>query len=355
MGGKMSKLDKLMKQINKSYGEGVLRKLGETSFIDVSWWDLTSLRLMDILGKGVPKGRIIEIYGEESSGKTSLATYILAQLQAQGETVAFIDAEHSFSADHSENLGLDVDSLYYVDPESGEQALDLAEQLVITGEVSAIVIDSVAALVPQAELDGDMGKAHMGVQARLLGQGLRKIIGHAKKNNTTLIFINQVRMKMGVMYGSPETTPGGKALPFFSSIRLRTRKIEFIKLKDSEPPLGVKFEVKCIKNKVAPPWKKGEFTLMFDTGLDFGSELIEYAAKFDIVDKGGSWFTYNGEKFHGEEKLREYLTTHKEEQFKIEELIKQILAKRNAKSIEDDKEDPLPETVDLAEHGIDID
>ncbi len=285
-------LEVAIKQIDKTFGKGALMRLGDREVEPIEATPTGSLGLDLALGiGGVPKGRIVEIYGPESSGKTTLTLHIVAQAQKNGGACAFIDAEHALDVQYAKKLGVDTDNLLISQPDTGEEALEILETLARTGAVDVIVVDSVAALTPRAEIEGDMGDQHVGLQARLMSQALRKITGILHKMNTTLIFINQIRMKIGTMgYGSPETTTGGNALKFYASVRLDIRRIAT--LKASEHPIGNRVKVKVVKNKVAPPFKEAEFDVMYGEGISYEGELIDYGVKLDIVEKSGAWFSY---------------------------------------------------------------
>ena len=301
-------LDSAISQIEKDHGKGALMKLGAGSaYPDIESISTGSLTLDTALGiGGLPKGRVVEIYGPESSGKTTMALQVIAQAQKQGGTAAFIDAEHALDPKYAENLGVNIDELLLSQPDSGEQALEIADTLVRSGAISTLVIDSVAALTPKAEIDGDMGDSHMGLQARLMSQALRKLTANIKKSNTLLIFINQIRMKIGVMFGSPETTTGGNALKFYSSVRMDIRRIGAIKQGDEI--IGNETRVKVVKNKVAPPFKIAEFDIYYGQGVSKESELIDLGVKHNIVDKAGAWYSYGSERIgQGKENSRIFL------------------------------------------------
>ncbi len=288
-------LDQVLADIEKQFGKGAIMKLGESKHMEVEVVSSGSLALDIALGVGgYPKGRIIEIYGPESSGKTTFALHAIAEAQKMGGRAAFIDAEHALDPNYAKNLGVDIDELLLSQPDTGEQALEICDALVKSEAVSIIVIDSVAALVPQAEIDGEMGDSHVGLQARLMSQALRKLSGNISKTKTTAIFINQLREKVGVMFGNPETTPGGRALKFYSSIRLDVRRSEALKIGDSI--IGNKTTVKVVKNKVAPPFKTATVDIMYGEGVSHEGELIDLATNANIIEKSGAWFAYNGEK-----------------------------------------------------------
>lgn len=307
-------LEAARSQIDKQFGKGSLMKLGDAQgTLDVEVIPSGSLLLDEALGVGgYPKGRIIEIYGPESSGKTTLALHAIAESQKLGGIAAFIDAEHALDPTYAKNLGVNINELWISQPDNGEQALEITESLVRSGAVDIIVVDSVAALTPQAEIDGDMGDSHMGVQARLMSQALRKLTGILAKSNTTIIFINQLRMKIGVMFGNPETTTGGNALKFYASIRMDVRKVESIG-KSQDDLVGNRVRVKIVKNKVAPPFKKCELDLLFGKGISYVGSMLDAALKYNMLEKSGSWYSYNGEKVgQGRDKTIEYFENNPE-------------------------------------------
>ena len=304
-------LNQALEQIQKQYGKGAIMKLGDAgpvTNLDVISTGSISLDLATGVG-GYPKGRIIEIYGPESSGKTTLTLHAIAEAQKNGGQAAFIDAEHALDPVYARNLGVNVDELLVSQPDTGEQALEICEMLARSGALDIIVIDSVAALVPKAEIQGDMGDSHVGLQARLMSQALRKIAGAVNKSNTCVIFINQLREKIGIMFGNPETTTGGRALKFYASMRLDVRRVETIK--KGEEMLGNRTRVKIVKNKVAPPFKKAEFDIMYGTGISLAGDILDTATELGIVDKAGSWYSYTGERIgQGRENVKAYLEEH---------------------------------------------
>jgi recombination protein RecA len=314
-------------QIEKQFGVGAIMKMGDHSIASgIEVVPSGSILLDEALGiGGYPRGRIIEIYGPESSGKTTLALHCMAEAQKLGGIAAFIDAEHALDPVYARNLGVDVENLWVSQPDNGEQALEIAENLVRSGAVDVIVVDSVAALTPQAEIDGDMGDSHMGLQARLMSQALRKLTAIISKSRTILIFINQIRMKIGVMFGNPETTTGGNALKFYASIRLDVRKIETIEKSDSDA-VGNRVRVKVMKNKVAPPFRKVEMEIMFGKGVSAIGGLLDAAVKYEIIDKKGSWFSHGDEKIgQGRESARTYLEEHPDFAAEVESKIRKLM------------------------------
>ncbi|EAI5604975.1 recombinase RecA [Campylobacter jejuni] len=310
---KRKSLDAALKSLDKTFGKGTILRLGDKEVEQIDSIGTGSVGLDLALGiGGVPKGRIIEIYGPESSGKTTLTLHIIAECQKAGGVCAFIDAEHALDVKYAKNLGVNTDDLYVSQPDFGEQALEIVETIARSGAVDLIVVDSVAALTPKAEIEGDMGDQHVGLQARLMSQALRKLTGIVHKMNTTVIFINQIRMKIGAMgYGTPETTTGGNALKFYASVRLDVRKVAT--LKQNEEPIGNRVKVKVVKNKVAPPFRQAEFDVMFGEGLSREGELIDYGVKLDIVDKSGVWFSYKDKKLgQGRENSKAFLKENPE-------------------------------------------
>ncbi len=319
-------LEMAIKQIDKAFGKGALMRLGDKEIEPIASISTGSLGLDIALGiGGVPQGRVIEIYGPESSGKTTLSLQIVASAQKEGKICAFIDAEHALDVQYAKNLGVDVENLLVSQPDFGEQALDILETLARSGAVSVIVIDSVAALTPRSEIEGDMGDSHMGLQARLMSQALRKITAILHKTNTTVIFINQIRMKIGTMgYGSPETTTGGNALKFYASVRVDVRRIAT--LKQGESQIGNKVKAKVVKNKVAPPFRQAEFDIMFGEGISAEGEIIDYGVKLDIIDKAGAWFSYGEQKLgQGKEGAKQTLKENNELRKEIEGKVREAL------------------------------
>jgi len=320
---KTKALDEALKQIEKQYGKGSIMRLGDRPFEKIEIIPSGSIALDLAMGVGgYPKGRIVEIYGPESSGKTTVALHAIAEAQKKGGFAAFIDAEHALDPTYAKALGVDTDNLILSQPDTGEQALEIAEALIRSNAIDIIVVDSVAALVPRAEIDGDMGDSHVGLQARLMSQAMRKLSGAISKSKTVAIFINQIREKVGVMFGSPETTPGGRALKFYSTIRLDIRRIE--QIKQGTEAIGNLTRVKVVKNKVAPPFRQVDVDLIFGKGISYEGEVLDMATNLDIVEKSGSWFSYNGEKVgQGRENVKAYLaknpTIAKEIEIKIRE------------------------------------
>ena len=320
---KKKALDAAISQIDQNFGKGSVMKLGQNQVLDIESVSTGSLSLDLALGiGGLPKSRIVEIYGPESSGKTTLALQVIAEAQKTGGTCAFVDAEHALDPTYAKKLGVNTTELLISQPDTGEQALEIADTLVRSGAVSVLVIDSVAALTPRAELEGDMGDTHVGLQARLMSQALRKLTGSISKSNTMVIFINQIRMKIGVMFGNPETTSGGNALKFYSSVRMDIRRIGAIK--DKDQVIGNSTRVKVIKNKVSPPFKVVEFDLMYGKGISKVGELIDLGAKADVIEKSGAWYAYNGEKIgQGKENAKSYLEKNPKIAEEIEKIVRE--------------------------------
>ena len=318
-------LDLAISQIEKQFGQGSIMRMGEDSIVKIESISTGSISLDAALGiGGIPRGRITEIYGPESSGKTTLTLHIIAEAQKTGGYAAFIDAEHAMDPEYAKKLGVDTDNLLISQPDTGEQALDITETLVRSGALDIIVIDSVAALVPKAELDGDMGDSHMGLQARLMSQALRKLTGSVSKSRTSVFFINQIRQKIGVMFGSPETTTGGNALKFYASIRLDIRRIG--QIKEGDQVVGNRTRVKVVKNKVAPPFKNTEFDIMYGEGISYEGDLLDLAVQADIVNKMGAWYSYNKEKIgQGRENAKRYLQDNENVRNEIETGVKAFL------------------------------
>lgn len=313
-------------QIEKQYGKGSIMKLGDRASVDVDSISSGSLKIDQALGiGGFPRGRIIEIYGPESSGKTTLALHAIAEVQKKGGRAAFIDAENAIDPVYAQNLGVQIDDLILSQPDSGEQALEITELLIKSGAIDLVVVDSVAALVPQAELDGEMSDNHVGLQARLMSKAMRKLAGVMNRSECTAIFINQLREKVGIMFGNPETTPGGRALKFYSSVRLDIRKSEAIK--NGSDIIGNKVNVKVVKNKVAPPFKTAVVEIMYGQGISYVAELLDLAVDFDIIQKSGAWFSYKGEKIgQGRDNAKAYLKDHQEVFDEVDVLVKEKLA-----------------------------
>ena len=333
-----SALDQVLADIEKQFGKGAIMKLGEQEHTKVKVSSSGSLSLDIALGVGgYPKGRIIEIYGPESSGKTTFALQAIAEVQKRGGRAAFIDAEHALDPVYAKNLGVNINELLLSQPDTGEQALEICEALVRSEAVNIVVIDSVAALVPQAEIEGEMGDSHVGLQARLMSQALRKLSGTINKTKTTAIFINQLREKVGVMFGNPETTPGGRALKFYSSVRLDIRRAE--QIKDGDKIVGNRTNIKVVKNKVAPPFKTASVDIMYGSGISHEGELVDLASDIDIIEKSGAWYSYNGEKIgQGKENAKAYLRNNPEFANQIEEQIREHYNFNDVKNKKKEKE-----------------
>jgi len=315
-------LDAAISQIERAFGKGSIMRMGQSSNVDIEAISTGSLGIDIALGiGGMPKGRIIEIYGPESSGKTTLALSVIAQAQKKGGTCAFIDAEHALDPSYAKKIGVDIENLLISQPDAGEQALEIADTLVRSGALDVLVVDSVAALVPKAELEGEMGDSHMGLQARLMSQALRKLTATVARSNTLIIFINQIRMKIGVMFGNPETTTGGNALKFYASVRIDIRRVGAIK--DKEDVIGSQTRVKIVKNKVAPPFKVVDFDIMYGEGISKTGELIDLGVKSGIIEKAGAWFSYKGDKIgQGRENAKNFLREHPDVADEIESKIR---------------------------------
>ena len=322
---KRKALEIALNQIEKQFGKGSIMKLGEQSHLNVDVIPTGSLALDAALGVGgIPRGRVIEIFGPESSGKTTVALHIIAEAQNRGGAAAFIDAEHALDTAYAKNLGVDIDNLLVSQPDTGEQALEIAEALVRSGALDVIVVDSVAALVPRAEIEGEMGDSHIGLQARLMSQALRKLTGAISKSKTTAIFINQIREKVGIMFGNPETTPGGRALKFYASIRMEVRKVD--SLKQGVDLVGNRTKVKVVKNKVAPPFKQAEFDIMYGQGISKEGNILDMAVELDVIKKSGAWYSFGDERLgQGRENAKDFLKENPEVCQAIEIEIKQLL------------------------------
>jgi len=331
---KQKALTTAISQMEKSYGKGIIMKLGDTADLNVSAVSTGSLSLDLALGiGGLPRGRIIEIYGPESSGKTTVALHAVAEVQRTGGQAAFIDAEHALDPVYAKALGVNIDELLVSQPDSGEQALDVTESLVRSGAVDIVVIDSVAALVPQAEIEGEMGQSHVGLQARLMSQALRKLSGSISKTNCIVIFINQLREKVGVMYGNPEVTSGGRALKYYSSVRIDVRKVE--SLKTGSEVYGNRTRAKVVKNKVAAPFKVAEFDILYGKGISKSGEILDMAIELDIIQKSGAWFSYNGERIaQGRENARKYLESNPEAMRSVEEKVRELYRNQDIDDVE---------------------
>ena len=330
-------LDAALSQIERAFGKGSIMRLGQNSHIDIEAISTGSLGIDIALGiGGMPKGRIIEIYGPESSGKTTLALSVIAQAQKKGGTCAFIDAEHALDPGYAKKIGVDIENLLISQPDAGEQALEIADTLVRSGAIDVLVVDSVAALVPKAELEGEMGDSHMGLQARLMSQAPRKLTSTVSRSNTLIIFINQIRMKIGVMFGNPETTTGGNALKFYASVRIDIRRVGSIK--DKDDVIGSQTRVKIVKNKVAPPFKVVDFDIMYGEGISKTGELIDLGIKAGLVEKAGAWFSYKGEKLgQGRENAKLFLRDHPEIADEIENKIRADAGHLTTEMIGDDE------------------
>lgn len=347
MSEKDKALELAMAQIQKQFGKGAIMKLGDEVHANIETLSTGSISLDIATGVGgVPKGRIIEIFGPESSGKTTLTLHIIAETQKKGGRAAFIDAEHALDPIYAKNLGVDVENLIVSQPDTGEQALEICDMLARSGALDVIVIDSVAALVPKAEIQGDMGDSHVGLQARLMSQAMRKITGTVNKSNTCVIFINQLREKVGVMFGSPEVTTGGRALKFYSSMRLDVRKLETLKVGDNV--VGNRTRVKVVKNKVAPPFKQAEFDIMYGEGISKSGDILDCAVDRGIVQKSGSWYSYNGDRIgQGRENIKTYLNDNPSVMNEIYDKLIGEINQKDEKKKEDVPEDEISEIMDL--------
>ncbi len=343
---KRKALEVAMNQIEKQFGKGSVMKLGEFKAMEVEAIPTGALGLDIALGiGGVPRGRIIEIYGPESSGKTTLALHVIAEAQKMHGEAAFIDAEHALDPVYAKKLGVDIDNLIVSQPDTGEQALEITEALVRSGALDVVVVDSVAALVPKAEIDGDMGDSHMGLQARLMSQALRKLAGAINKSKTVLIFINQLREKIGIMFGNPETTTGGRALKFYASVRMDIRKVENIK-QDGEI-IGSRAKVKVVKNKVAPPFREAEFDIIYGQGISKEGNILDMAVNLDIIEKSGSWFSYNGNRIgQGRENVKKYLSENPDILAEVDKKVRDNFAKAFEQSLGEEIEESDDEEIE---------
>ncbi|MCR5482681.1 MAG: recombinase RecA [Clostridia bacterium] len=346
-------LDAALQQIQKQFGAGAIMRLGDENAklnIDSISTGSTSLDIATGIG-GIPKGRIIEIFGPESSGKTTLTLHIIAEAQKDGGKAAFIDAEHALDPEYARNLGVNIDELLVSQPDTGEQALEICEMLVRSGALDVVIVDSVAALVPKAEIQGEMGDSHVGLQARLMSQALRKLAGVTNKSNTAVVFINQLREKIGVMFGNPETTTGGRALKFYASMRIDVRRVESIKSGDSV--LGNRTRVKIVKNKVAPPFKQAEFDIMYGKGISKEGDLLDCAVEAKIVEKAGSWYSFEGERIgQGRENVKNYMIEHPDVTEKIDKLLRDQIEKERAKAAGKDDEVSADDIILADEDGV---
>lgn len=343
---KQKALEAALGQIEKQFGKGSVMKLGEYKTMNVEAIPTGALSLDVALGiGGIPKGRIIEVFGPESSGKTTLALHMIAEAQKLGGEAAFIDAEHALDPVYAKHLGVNIDDLIVSQPDTGEQALEIAEALVRSGAIDIIVVDSVAALTPKAEIDGDMGDAHVGLQARLMSQALRKLAGVLNKSNTVIIFINQLREKVGIMFGNPETTPGGRALKFYSSVRLDIRRTE--NLKQDGEAIGSRVKVKVVKNKVAPPFREAEFDIVYGKGISKSGNILDLAVNLDIVEKSGAWFSYSGTRIgQGRENAKRYLEENPEIMNEIEQKVRANFNKAFEQSLDDEAVEEVEEPLE---------
>jgi len=344
---KKKALSAALGQIERQFGKGSVMRLGDNAseMPDIEAISTGSLSLDIALGiGGLPKGRIVEIYGPESSGKTTLALQVIAQCQKKGGTAAFIDAEHALDPQYARRLNVNVDDLLISQPDTGEQALEIADMLVRSSAIDVIIVDSVAALTPKAEIEGEMGDQHMGLQARLMSQALRKLTGNIKRSNTLVIFINQIRMKIGIMFGNPETTTGGNALKFYASVRLDIRRTGNVK--EGDEVIGSETRVKVVKNKVAPPFKQAEFDILYNEGISRESEILNLGVQQGIIDKAGAWFSYNGQRIgQGKENARQFLKEHAEMAQEVETKIRDIMINLHARLVKGESEDEAEESV----------
>ena len=337
---KLKALDAALSQIEKQHGKGSVMKLGDSSKnMNIETVPTGSISLDIALGLGgVPKGRIVEIYGPESSGKTTVALHMVAEVQKRGGIAGFIDAEHALDPVYAKNIGVDIDNLYISQPDFGEQALEITETMVRSGAIDIIIVDSVAAIVPKAEIDGEMGDSHMGLQARLMSQALRKLTAVISKSNCIVIFINQLREKIGIMFGNPETTTGGRALKFYSSVRMDVRKIDT--LKNGGEVIGSRTRIKVVKNKIAPPFKEAEFDIMFGEGISKAGDLLDLAANIDVINKSGAWYAYNGEKIgQGRENAKNFLKQNTDVMEAVEKAVREHYRLDGSVSAESESED----------------
>jgi recombination protein RecA len=343
---KQKALSAALSQIERQFGKGAVMRMGDhaTDIPDIEAISTGSLSLDIALGiGGLPKGRIVEIYGPESSGKTTLTLQVIAECQKKGGTAAFIDAEHALDPAYARRLGVNVDDLLISQPDTGEQALEIADMLVRSSAIDVVIIDSVAALTPKAEIEGEMGDQHMGLQARLMSQALRKLTGNIKRSNTLIIFINQIRMKIGIVFGNPETTTGGNALKFYASIRLDIRRIGNVK--EGDEVVGSETRVKVVKNKVAPPFKQAEFDILYNEGISLESEIINLGVNQGLIDKAGAWFSYNGQRIgQGKENARQFLKEHPAIATEIETKIRELMINLNAKILRNEIAEDEAET-----------
>ena len=349
MADKTDALKAAITQIEKQYGKGSIMRLGQTEALNVEAISTGSIALDVATGiGGLPRGRIVEIYGPESSGKTTLALHVVAEAQKRGGEAAFIDAEHALDPKYARNLGVDVDSLLVSQPDNGEQALEIAEYLTRSGALDVIVIDSVAALVPKAEIEGDMGDSHVGLHARLMSQALRKLAGAISRSNTLVIFINQLREKVGVMYGNPEVTTGGRALKFYASMRIDVRRIEQLKAPGNEF-IGSRTRAKIVKNKVAPPFREAEFDIMFGKGISKEGELVDIAVQYDVIHRSGAWFSYGEQRIgQGRDKVKQYILENPDFAAEVEEKVRALMQKDQKEDAAPAHEAPVPGTEPLS-------